>query len=141
MARAALRDMRAVAHDDHQVSLRTEVNSAGVVLDAAGIETDVQVELTGLDPSLDAVLAWAVREGATNVLRHSEADRCSITARRVGRFVRLEIVNDGAQSEAGTGSGLAGLADRASALQGSAVGQRIGGDQFRLLVEVPEVVR
>ena len=34
------------------------------------------------DPEAEAVLAWAVREGATNVIRHSRASRCSVRSRR-----------------------------------------------------------
>jgi two-component system, NarL family, sensor histidine kinase DesK len=85
------------------------------------------------------VLAWAVREGITNVLRHSRAT-CSITAgRRRGR-VLLEIVNDGAVAESGAGSGLAGLAERARAQAGSVSAGRTHGG-FRLVVEIPEAVR
>jgi two-component system sensor histidine kinase DesK len=89
---------------------------------------------------VESVLAWAVREGVTNVLRHSQASICSITAGRWDGHARLEIVNDGARSPVGEGSGLAGLAERAGALTGSAAAGRTGDGRFRLLVEVPEEV-
>ena len=57
------------------------------------------------------VLAWAVREGVTNVLRHSDARTCSITARRRGGTVRLEIVNDGVREPKGE---VEALIDRAA---------------------------
>jgi len=53
-------------------------------------------------------------------------------------MVRLEIVNDGAHPATGGGSGLAGLAERARALSGSASGERTRDGHFRLLVEIPE---
>lgn len=134
VARSALRDMRAVARDEHVVSLRAELEAAAAVLDAAGICVGIDVD--DVPPSADAVLAWAVREGATNILRHSTASRCSFTAARQDGVVRLEVVNDGASAVVAAGSGLAGLADRARAVGGSAVG-RLVGDQFRLVVEVP----
>jgi two-component system, NarL family, sensor histidine kinase DesK len=71
------------------------------------------------------------------VLRHSQATTCSVTAVRRDGMVRLEIVNDGARPSAGAGTGLAGLAARAGALSGSAVGGYTHGRRFRLLVQVP----
>jgi two-component system, NarL family, sensor histidine kinase DesK len=83
------------------------------------------------------LLAWAVREGTTNVIRHSDARTCSITASRRDGKVRLEIVNDGARPPTGKGSGLAGLGERARALSGSMSTEHTG-DRFRLTVDVPE---
>jgi two-component system sensor histidine kinase DesK len=76
--------------------------------------------------------------GVTNVLRHSQARACQITAGHRDGRVWLEIVNDGVRPPAGAGSGLAGLAERARALAGSVHAQPSGDGRFRLLVEVPE---
>ena len=43
---------------------------------AAGIETDIVQSRVALDPAVEAVLAWAIREGATNVIRHGGARHC-----------------------------------------------------------------
>jgi two-component system sensor histidine kinase DesK len=138
VARDALRGVRAVTRDEHAMSLRTETDGAAALLGAAGIDARIDVGLADLARPAEEMLAWAVREGITNVLRHSEATRCSVTAARRDGMVRLEIVNDGARPSAGPGSGLAGLAARAGALSGSACGERIRGGRFLLLVEVPE---
>jgi two-component system sensor histidine kinase DesK len=138
VARSALSGMRAVARAEHDVSLAAETGSAQTVLTAAGAAVHVAVTLPGLPPALDAVLAWTVREGATNILRHSQPTAVEITASRAGGRIRLEMVNDGAQPAAGGGSGLAGLADRAAAVGGTAAGAYLGAGRFRLLVEVPE---
>jgi two-component system sensor histidine kinase DesK len=140
VARDALRDMRAVTRDQHAVALRTEIDGAAALLDAAGIDAHIDVDLPELARPTQDVLAWAVREGVTNVLRHSRASTCSITARRGDGTVRLEIVNDGAHPPSGGGNGLAGLAERARGRSGSATGQRTRDGRFRLLVEVPEEV-
>ena len=138
VARGALRDVRAVARDEHAVSLRTEIDAAAALLGAAGIDARVDVGLPDLAPRVEEVLAWAVREGATNVLRHSDAVSCSIVATRDEGLVRLEMVNDGVRSPAGEGRGLAGLSERAREQAGSvAVGPAPDG-RFRLVVEVPE---
>jgi two-component system sensor histidine kinase DesK len=142
MARTTLRDMRAVMRDKHDVSMPAEADAAQAVLQAAGITVHVAVALPGIAPALDAVLAWAVREGATNILRHSRASQASITASREDGLAMLEIVNDGASArvseEAAEGTGLVGLAERARAVGGTAAGEHLGDGGFRLRVELPE---
>jgi two-component system sensor histidine kinase DesK len=142
VARTALRDMGAVMRDEHDVSLPAEADAAQVVLQAAGITVHVAVALPGLPPALDAILAWAVREGTTNILRHSQARHAFITASREGGRAVLEIVNDGARARAraGTpaGTGLAGVAGRARAAGGTAAGVHLGDGGFRLRVELPD---
>ena len=72
------------------------------------------------------------------MLRRSAATTCSISVRRKDGQVRLEMENDGAASPGLQGNGLVGLAARAGALSGIAVGRATGDGRFRLLVEVPE---
>ena len=140
IARDTLRGVRTVTSDEHAVSLRTETKGAAALLEAAGVDAHIDVDLPGLPPPMDNVLAWAVREGVTNVLRHSQASTCSITAGRWDGRARLEIVNDGVQAPSGEGTGLAGLTERATALSGSVTAGPVGDGRFRLLVEVPEEV-
>jgi two-component system sensor histidine kinase DesK len=98
VARRALRDVRAVARDEHGVALPAELDAAAALLGAAGIATRVDVDLPGLAAPAEQVLAWAVREGATNTLRHSEATTWTVTGARQDGRVTLEIVNDGART-------------------------------------------
>ena len=141
MARNALRDVRAVTRGHRQASYRAEIDGAAALLAAAGISAHIDADLPQLSPPVDNVLGWAVREGVTNILRHSEAETCSITAQLQGERIRLEIVNDGASPVVAEGTGLAGLAERARALSGSASAQHTPDGRFRLSVEVPgEVV-
>ncbi len=140
IARDALSGLRAVAREEHAVSLRTEIEGAAGLLSAAGVQAHTDLDLPDLAPAAEAVLAWAVREGTTNVLRHSRATTCSITAGRRRGSVFLEIFNDGGVAESGAGSGLAGLAERARAKAGSVSAGRTDGG-FRLVVEIPEAVR
>jgi two-component system sensor histidine kinase DesK len=140
VARDALRDTHAVARDERTVSLPTELDGAAALLSAAGVDVRVEVDLPGLAPPVANMLAWAVREGVTNLLRHSEPRTCAITARRHRGRVRLEIINDGVRAEAGTGAGtgLAGLADRAGALAGAVSARATRDNRFVLAVDIPE---
>jgi two-component system, NarL family, sensor histidine kinase DesK len=156
-ARLTLAEARRLASGYQRASLRAELDAAATLLTATGIQTRVvlpdgglgaagidarvDLDLPGVPPAVEAVLAWAVREGVTNVLRHSQASACQITAGRRDGQVWLEVGNDGARApaRAGDGSGLAGLTDRAFSLAGSVIAGPTRDGRFRLLVEVPEV--
>jgi two-component system sensor histidine kinase DesK len=138
VARQVLGGVRAVTRDEHVVSLATEIEGATGLLGAAGIDTRVDLDLPQLPGPVEEVLAWVVREGVTNVLRHSQARTCWISAGHRDGRLWLEIVNDGAGTAAGEGSGLAGLAGRAQMVSGSVSAGPTQQGRFRLLVEVPQ---
>ena len=90
----------------------------------------------------DAVLAWVVREGATNVIRHSRARRCEILLTRDGEEAHAEITDDGRDhppepGKTTAGSGLSGLAERVGALGGGFEAGPPPGGGFRLRVSLP----
>src|SRR5205814_4393651 len=134
LARGALGGMRAVTTDEHAVTLRTEADGALALAAAADIDAHVDVDLPVLAPAVEGVLARAVREGMTNVLRHSRARACWITGGRRDGHVWLEIENDGAQAPMEEGSGLGALAERARALSGTLTAGPAGDGRFRLRV-------
>jgi two-component system sensor histidine kinase DesK len=144
LAREALHDMRQVASDKRSVSFRRELDAAIVLLDAIGIAARVDVEIDVKGHRLENVLSWAVREGTTNLLRHSDANACSISLARSDGVLRLVIANDGVR-DTGTGvgavssngSGLAGLAERAQAARGTVDASLTGDGWYRLVVELP----
>jgi two-component system sensor histidine kinase DesK len=63
-----------------QLSLRGELAAARELLSAAGIASDIEHSGGSVPPALDGLLAWAVREGVTNVIRHSRARVRSVWA-------------------------------------------------------------
>jgi two-component system sensor histidine kinase DesK len=140
VARSALHDVIAVARDEHSVSLRGEIDAAAALLRAADIEVCIDADLCTPPEHAQEVLAWAVREATTNVLRHSEARTCSIALRAGDGGVWLEVCNDGARGPSGQGSGLAGLAVRVEAVSGSVRAEPVGSGRFLLRVWVPEEV-
>jgi two-component system, NarL family, sensor histidine kinase DesK len=142
IARDALHDIHAVTRDEHAVSVRSETDAATALLRSAGIEANIHVELAHLARPVDETIAWGIREGTTNVLRHGDARSCTITAQRHDRLIRLSVVSDGAPRPtsvpSSTGTGLAGLATRARALNGTAAGRYLANDRYELLIEIPE---
>ncbi len=82
------------------------------------------------------MLAWAVREGVANIIRHSAARDATITACRIDGSIVLEITNDGASPPGPRGAGLNGLTERAQALAGSVAASN-EADRFQLVVRLP----
>jgi two-component system sensor histidine kinase DesK len=142
VAREALRGVRAITRDGaHAVHLDEEIDGATTLLRAAHIAPRVEVDLPDLPPPVEGALAWAVREGVTNVLRHSRATACAIRAGARDGIVHLSVVNDGAGRVGPSGSGLTGLAERVRALSGSFAAGPVEPGGFRLAVELPREVR
>ena len=141
VARAAYRDLREITHREPAVSLASELDRCTDLLAAVGIDTRVTQRVDALPPKVDELFAWAVREGVTNVVRHSSAHKCSIFIGHADGRLRLEIENDGAGVLAIGGHGLSGLVSRAAELSGTARGHSVGAGTFLLTVDVPEEVR
>jgi two-component system sensor histidine kinase DesK len=141
VARDTLQQVRQALAGYRQPVLADELRGAQEMLAAAGVAYAQQGEPpAGLPAPVDGLLAWTVREGVTNVIRHGRARRCTLRLSREAGWARIEITNDGeteAAVEAGAGSGLRGLAERAAALGGTCEAERLQGG-FRLSVAAPE---
>ncbi|MFE2059742.1 ATP-binding protein [Streptomyces sp. NPDC059446] len=90
---------------------------------------------------MQSALGWAVREAATNVLRHGDPQRCAIRLETGRDEVRLVVENDGVTPGRtvlpGGGSGLTGLRERLAAVGGSLEAGPTGDGLFHLTAEVP----
>jgi two-component system sensor histidine kinase DesK len=137
VARQSLSDVRDLVSGYRQRSLDEELAVADELLAAAGIEPTIDRPADLPAGSADELLAWVVREGTTNVIRHSRAAHCRITITADVGEARLVIADDGsAQPETGTGSGLRGLRERLGEV-GGAVDAGPTGHGFRLAVRLP----
>src|SRR4029077_14105124 len=68
---------------------------------------------------VDNLLAWTVREGITNVLRHSRAHHCEVSLEASTTRLTVALVDDGVGGVASAGgSGLHGLRERVGAAGG-----------------------
>ncbi len=130
LTRSALADVRAAVDGYRDVTLAGELASAQEVLRAAGIEAHAPRAIE-VDPAHAELFGWVVREGVTNVVRHSRAHTCTI---EVGPDW-LEIADDGRGGPADAGNGLTGLRERVAAAGGTVrAGAADGG--WRLRVEM-----
>jgi two-component system, NarL family, sensor histidine kinase DesK len=147
VARRSLGEVRAAVTSYRQPSLATELAAAREMLATAGMDCQVRTSTSiELPAATDALLAWTVREGATNVVRHSGARTVTITISVTADEASAEIADDGVgpgwddapRLGESQGSGLSGLTERACAAGAEiSSGEGPGGKGFRLLVRVP----
>ncbi|MEV4093460.1 sensor histidine kinase [Streptosporangium saharense] len=139
LAREALKEIRTAVRGYRTVDLDAELRSMTAVLEAGGIACSLELPREGVPEELATLLSWVIREGTTNVLRHSSATRCRIAITlREGTAV-LEMTNDGAIRPGGRGgTGLTGMSERVTAMGGVlTAGAGEGAGEFRLRATIP----
>ncbi|QMU80581.1 sensor histidine kinase [Streptacidiphilus sp. PB12-B1b] len=143
ISRKALAEIREAVSGYRETGLAEELDRARSLLGAARIEPVVTESGPPLPAQAESLLAWIVREGVTNVVRHSGAGRCEIVLERGADPVRLSISDDGRgaggsadEGEGVSGNGLRGLAERLSAAGGTLEAGPSGAG-FRLLATLP----
>jgi two-component system sensor histidine kinase DesK len=144
VAHESLREMRAVVSGYRTADLGAELAGAQEVLRSAGMSCRVIGDAAGLPPDVQAALGWVVREGTTNIIRHSDATACTIElgildSPGAPRAVTLRMDNDRVHTPAAgsAGSGLAGLGERLAGLGGSITTGHPRNGHFRLEASLP----
>jgi two-component system sensor histidine kinase DesK len=166
VGRQALGEVRQAVSGYRGRGLAEELDAARTALADYGVDATLRRAGPPLPSEPDALLGWAVREGVTNVIRHSGARHCEITIRNDGDRAALEISDDGTgplgdvdtggggatSAHAGTGRsgtkpgglsigpgghGLRGLAERMEPVGGTIEAGPAPGGGFLLTVTVP----
>jgi two-component system, NarL family, sensor histidine kinase DesK len=141
VTRGALAEVREAVQGYRRIALSEAVSSARAALAAAGIDLQLADARPELPEEVDTVLAWAVREGTTNIIRHSDARHCAIRIHADEAAAAVEIEDDGSApavaAPAPGGSGLVGLRERAERLRGTIETGALPGGGFRLALTVP----
>ncbi|WP_157320401.1 sensor histidine kinase [Nesterenkonia alkaliphila] len=107
ISRQALGEVRSTVTRLKSPHLPMELDVARDTLESAGITPVLQASEDAAD---SPVLAWALREAVTNVVRHSQASRCEIVLTPQLLRVADDGVGVGSSRE---GNGLRGLRERA----------------------------
>ncbi|CAA9467304.1 MAG: sensor histidine kinase [uncultured Rubrobacteraceae bacterium] len=138
VARQALSEVREAVAGYRRPTLEEELAGASEMLEAAGISCWIENGAGTLPNAVDAVLAWAVREGTTNVIKHSRAKHCWIVLASDNEEIFAEITDDGPGSQkdngGASGSGLSGLAERVATFAGRVEADSLPDGGFRLRV-------
>jgi two-component system, NarL family, sensor histidine kinase DesK len=139
VARQSLSDVREAVAGYRQPDLITELGAARQLLTAAGLDCQITSPADlSLPADIDTVLAWTVREGVTNVVRHARATCAGVTVTTADGQVTVGITDNGTGPLAGpAGSGLAGLSERVRQLGGNLMAGPAPAGGFRLQVTIP----
>src|SRR5262249_20839430 len=113
---------------------------------ASGVAVQLQVEgqVRPLTPATNLAAYRAAQEALTNVIRHAPGASTSVCLEYAPESVRSEVNDDGGVSssavgtwEPGTGLGLSGLRERASALGGTLEAGPTSPRGFRVCMRLP----
>jgi two-component system sensor histidine kinase DesK len=130
----SLAEVQQAVHGYQALDLEEELAGVRAALEATGARCVIDARADGLSPAARVLLAWAVREGGTNVLKHSNATRCAIT---IDGGV-LEMRNDGVAGQpSAPGNGLLGLSERLTTAGGSCSAAPVAAGEFLLRAAVP----
>jgi two-component system sensor histidine kinase DesK len=119
-ARSGLGEVRTAVSGIKGASLAVEIGRAKRMLTAAGLEADIGEQIPKADPEREAVMAMALREAVTNVIRHAEASRCTIeVATDANDALQLRVSDNGRGGDIQEGSGIQGMRARLAAAGGA----------------------
>jgi len=141
VAREALTEVRSAVSGFRQTDFSTELAQARVALQSARIHFEAETDAINIDPATEQVLALALREATTNVLRHSEADSCRVRLDNLDDRVRLTVRDNGkgateSDQEGREGMGLTGMRERVTALGGDFRVDQQGGTAVTITLPV-----
>ncbi len=140
-AKQALAELRDLARGLHPAVLADRGLDAALSGLAARSPVPVTVEVdvgTRPDRTIEAIAYFVVAEALTNVAKHARATRASVVVRRIDGVLRLTVTDDGVGGvDPATGTGLRGLADRVSGVDGRLLVDSPPGGPTVLTVELP----
>ena len=136
-ARVALAEVREAIGGYRARGLGAEIEAARQTLATAGVilHTNGDVQPTSMTAAEETVLALALREAVTNIVRHARATECHLSLLRSEGHYRLSVQDNGHHADSREGNGLRGMRERIEALGGQLSLQRENGTH--LLIELP----
>ncbi|WP_049564701.1 sensor histidine kinase [Streptomyces sp. SBT349] len=137
----ALQELRDLARGIHPAILTDR--GLGPALSSVASRCTVPVRVTAElparpAPAIEGIAYYTVSELLQNVSKHSGARRAAVEAWRAGDRLMLQITDDGhGGADATAGSGLAGLAERLTAVDGVLVVTSPAGGPTTITAELP----
>ena len=137
----ALGELRELARGIHPAILSDR--GLGPALEALAGRAPIAVQLDEipvepLPEPIQAAAYFVVAEALTNVVKYAHASQATVRVSRDNGCAVVEVADDGiGGADPGRGSGLRGLADRVSALDGSMELDSPAGSGTRLRAEIP----
>ena len=135
IARDGLKEVREAITGYRSSGLMSELEHVRHSLVTAGIDATIEARSVVLDEAQETALSFALREAATNVIRHAAATKCQIRFYARDGSVLMEVEDNGRGGDVPFGNGLKGMRERIQALGG--VLQRQTDRGTRLQIKVP----
>ncbi len=140
-SKRAMQEIRDLARGIHPAVLTDRGLRPAVSALAARSPVPVELNITlddRIPERVESAAYFIIAEALTNVARHSKATAATVTIRRFGDLLFIDIEDDGdGGAQANRGSGLAGIRDRAAALEGRVVIESPPGKGTLVHVELP----
>ena len=137
ISRDALGEVREAVTGLKARSLKAAWQETRARLVEAGLTVEDEYAETPLGTDAELALAMALREGVTNILRHSGAKTVHIRLESSADAVTLSLDDDGIGGAIRSGGGLSGLSDRLAAVGGRLDIEQPGNGGTRLRASVP----
>jgi len=142
ISRQALSDVRDAIRGYRAKGLAAELAQAKTTLETAGVSVQCDADGSMQIPAVqESVLALAVREAVTNVVRHAHARSCRLRLEQHNGSFRLEIQDDGRGSSGLEGNGLRGMRERVEMLGGTLDRKSEAGTTLTITLPVAEMPR
>lgn len=135
IARTSLDELREAVAGYRGAGIPEELAHARDVLTSAGLTVECEAEDVRLPAPQESVLALAIREAVTNIVRHARASAVRLRVASAGDACRFEIQDDGVGGSPQEGLGLTGMRERVESHGGSL--ERTVDHGTRLVVTLP----
>jgi two-component system, NarL family, sensor histidine kinase DesK len=139
ISRNALSEVREAIVGYRAGDLVAELERAKSTLETAGIVVERHCEDVSMPAAYERVLALALREAVTNVVRHAQAKNCRLTLQQGGGVYSLGIRDDGRGGNHQEGLGMRGIRERVLAIGGTTTWQAGQGTELTITVPVTAV--
>jgi signal transduction histidine kinase len=139
-AEQANSELRELAHGILPAALTRGGLRAGVdaIVSRTSLPVSVDVAVGRLPRGVEATAYFVISEALTNVVKHARAAAATVTARIEGGELRVEVCDDGVGgARSGKATGLGGLEDRVSALDGRLAVESPPGGGTRVCAQLP----
>jgi signal transduction histidine kinase len=139
--RTSLAELRELARGIHPAVLTDQGLERAVSALAARAPVPVRIDADDgerLPVAVEIAAYYVVSEAIANIGKYAQATEATVAIRRADGRVSVDVTDDGiGGADAGQGSGLAGLADRLGALDGTIAVDSPPGHGTRLHAEIP----
>ena len=136
VSRDALSEVRAAVEGFRSRGFAGELRNAARTLESVGVRFEAEGPNATISPRQEGVMALALREAVTNVVRHARATSCRVALREDDGRLVLKVQDDGIGGDVTEGHGITGMRERAAALGGSVDVDGMNGTRLTVILPV-----